>query len=272
MRLALAVLGLAVLGLGCAGSGRATRDAKRPAWPEDLHSNYFAPVPSSAPAPSHAASHGGALAAVDTGWSLAAAEWGSLDQGGFPTPEGLTADELRRIEEGWTVARPFEFEVNERSYVGGVAFQIVEAQSEDVLSALLDVQQIPRALPLTHRAHLVSSSSSEDLVVEVVQGTSLVKARYSVRLTRVRDHAIRFSMDSSRPHDIRDARGYFTATRYSDRHTLVTVAVGIDLGHGIARSMLKRQVQKAALSAPAHLRRYVEPRALAGLPPAVALR
>ncbi len=107
--------------------------------------------------------------------------------------------------------------------------------------------------------------------MEIVQGSSFLKARYSVRLTRVGETAIRFSMDPNHPHDIRDTRGYFTATRFSERHTLVTVAVGIDLGEGLARSILKRQVQKAALSAPAHLRRYVEPRA-AATPSVVALR
>lgn len=206
----------------------------------------------------------------ENGWSLAAAEWGSAGQGGFPTPEGLSSDELRRIEEGWTVARPFEFTSEHHAYVGGVAFQIVEASVEEVLSALVDVEQLPRALPLTHRARLVEKSD-HDLVVEVVQGSSLMKARYAVRLTRVGDHAIRFTMDPAHPHDIKDARGYFTATRFSERHTLVTVAVGIDLGHGLARSMLKRQVQKVALSAPAHLRRYVEPRAAAAAG-ALALR
>lgn len=256
--------------LGCT-SGKASRG---PAWPADLKSDYFAPisaVPSAGQEPFSALqAHAGPVG--DTGWSLAAAEWGRQDKSGFPTPEYLTADELRRIEEGWTVARPFEFDVDEKAYVGGVAFQIIEARQEEVLSALLDVEQIPSALPLTHRAKLVSRASAEDLLVEVVQGNSLMKARYSVRLTRVANHAIRFSMDAERPHDIKDARGYFTATPYSDRHTLVTVAVGIDLGRGLARSMLRRTVQKAALSAPAHLRRYVEPRAHDGAPSAVALR
>ena len=279
-RVSLGVIGLAPLVLALSTGCTSTKGARAPAWPADLKSDYFAPIsamPSAGAQHLSAPQHLGlreepARRASDTGWALAAAEWGTGDHGGFPTPELLTSDELRRIEEGWTVARPFEFHVAGQTYVGGVAFQIIEAKQDDVLSALLDVNQIPSALPLTHRAKLVSRSSAEDLLVEVVQGNSLVKARYSVRLTKVAGHAIRFSMDPERPHDIKDARGYFTATPYSDRHTLVTVAVGIDLGHGLARSMLKRHVQKAALSAPAHLRRYVEPRAHGGTPSAVALR
>lgn len=267
-------LGVAVLALPLAGCMKATR---APTWPADLRSDYFTPIEKLPESATQDRSFGtrqsteGLPGAIDTGWTLAAAEWGEADaQSGFPTPEVLTQSELRRIEEGWTVARLFEFHVDGRSYVGGVAFQIIEAQQEDVMSALLDVEQIPSALPLTHRAELVARAGSEDLLVEVVQGNSLMKARYSVRLTRVASHAIRFSMDHERPHDIKDARGYFTATPYSERHTLVSVAVGIDLGHGLARSMLKRPVQKAALSAPAHLRRYVEPRVQASS--AVALR
>lgn len=267
-------LGLALLVLPLASC---TPAARSPAWPAHLRSDYFAPIeklPESDTRERSAEvtrSITGLPGAIDTGWTLAAAEWGAAgEQSGFPTPEVLTDSELRRIEEGWTVARPFEFQVDGRAYIGGVAFQIIEAKQEEVLSALLDVEQIPNALPLTHRAELVARAGSEDLLVEVVQGNSIMKARYSVRLTRVASHAIRFSLDHERPHDIKDARGYFTATPYSARHTLVSVAVGIDLGHGLARSMLKRPVQKAALSAPAHLRRYVEPRVQAGS--AVALR
>jgi hypothetical protein len=261
---------LGTFGWACAPT--VSTQAGHVAWPEGYTSDYFRVAPDSA----GGADRGGRFALspglpIDTSWSLAADEWGSSGRGGFPTPEGLTPDELRRIDQGWTVARPFEFHVDEHGYVGGVAFQIVEASSEEVLSALLDVDQIPSALPLTHRATLVSRTGTNDLLVEVVQGTSLAKARYAVRLTRVGEHAIRFSMDPNHPHDIRDARGYFTATPFSERHTLVTVAVGIDLGQGLARSMFKRQVQKAALSAPAHLRRYVEPRSTASST-AVALR
>jgi hypothetical protein len=251
------------------GSAPAARTA---AWPDGLESDFFRTDLVASSGTSHLDWAAKPLPQVpsENGWSLAAADWGSADQGGFPAPEGLTQDELRRIEEGWTVARPFEFEGHRHAYVGGVAFQIVEASSEEVLSALLDVEQLPHALPLTHRARLVEKSETDQLV-EIVQGNSLMKARYAVRLTRVGDHAIRFTMDPRHPHDIRDARGYFTATRFSERHTLVTVAVGIDLGQGLARSMLKRQVQKVALSAPAHLRRYVEPRAAAAAD-VVALR
>jgi len=267
-----------LLGAGCAPAGA----AKNPtgAWPEGLESDFFAPVPESTSALSSLSGHAFARSrdarSLETSWSLAAAEWGD-ESGGFPTPEALTQSEMNKLGEGWTVARPFEFEVRGHAYVGGVAFQIIQAESEEVLSALLDVEQLPDALPLTHRARLISSSGSAESggaekVVEVIQGNSLMKARYSVRLTRVGEHAIRFSMDPGRHHDIRDARGYFTATRFSERHTLVTVAVGIDLGHGLARSMLKRPVQKAALSAPAHLRRYVEPRAAAANGSVVASR
>jgi hypothetical protein len=254
---------LGAVGWGCAPVGSA--HSHRVTWPEGYASDYFRPVPEASAGPTLPGSLSGALPTphTATGWSLAARDWGSAKDGGFPTPEGLTSEEMRRIDEGWTVARPFEFNVKEHSYVGGVAFQIVEASTDEVLSALLDVNQLPHALPLTHRATLVSRSDADDLTVEVVQGNALAKARYSVRLTRVGEHAIRFSMDPNRPHDIRDARGYFTATPFTARHTLVTVAVGIDLGQGFGRSMFRRQVQKVALSAPAHLRRYVEPRAAA---------
>ncbi len=146
--------------LGCLGWGCASSGPARGTWPEHWTSDYFRVAPEAAAGPGRTNPNPTLARPLqsNTSWSLAAQEWGPSGQGGFPTPEGLTPEELRRIDEGWTVARPFEFEVGGRDYVGGVAFQIVEAPTEDVLSALLDVNQIPLALPLTHRATLVARS------------------------------------------------------------------------------------------------------------------
>jgi hypothetical protein len=196
------------------------------------------------------------------------------------------------VLEGWTVAQPLDFPLGDRKYVGGTAYQVVAAESDAILAALSDADQLPQALPLTHDAEQVPLASGHPshwtaqeppapraaspgsslgwleptgparprrVAVELEQGSALFKARYTVQLTRTDENTLRFSLDSARHHDIRDARGFFTAHRLNATHSLVTVFVGVDLGGGLAHSLLKRPVQKAALAAPAHIRRYLEP-------------
>lgn len=200
-------------------------------------------------APSHLA---------DDAWALAAREWTSRAGAGFPAQEPLSESEQRRVREGWTVTRPLSFELDGRKYVGGVAYQIVRVPSEQVLTALLDAERLPRALPLTLDARPLQSSPTDQLSVELLQGKAPIFARYTLHLSREREDALRFALDKDRPHSIEDVRGYLTSQPFTSDYALVTVAVGFDLGRSLMRSWLERPVQKAALAAPAHLRRYLE--------------
>lgn len=193
-------------------------------------------------------------------WVLAAGEWGRQNIPGFPEPESLSDEELRRVREGWTVCRALSFKLDGRHYAGGVAYQIVRSSPEDVLGALLDPRHLTRALPLTLDAQPLEGPGTGKLSVELLQGKAPVLARYTMRLSRPHDHALRFALDKNRPHGIEDVRGYLTAQPFGDNHTLVTVAVGFDLGRPWMRALLDGPVQKAALAAPAHLRRYLESR------------
>lgn len=181
----------------------------------------------------------------------------------LPAPARLSASEREALSGGRMVSRPLRFDQHGGSYVGGVSYQVVEARPEMVLAALSDVGNWPDALPRTKSARLVDSANGVSRV-ELVQGGSLVDARYAVMLERAGDgETIRFWLDPSRPHDIRDVWGYFRVQPFPGGRSLITVGAALDLGDGLARALFEDKIARMVLHAPQKIRAFVEPRALA---------
>jgi len=175
----------------------------------------------------------------------------------------LSAAERGALSAGQMVSRPMRFDTEQGHYVGGVSYQIVEARPEAVLAALSDVTNWPEALPRTKSARLLGSADGLSRV-ELVQGSSLVDARYTVVLDRAQDgETIRFWMDPAQPHDIRDVWGFFRVQALPQGRALVTVAAALDLGDGLARLLFEDRIASMMLHAPRKIRAFVEPRSLA---------
>jgi hypothetical protein len=175
----------------------------------------------------------------------------------------LSAHERSALSSGRMISRPMRFDTGEGRYVGGISYQIVDARPEAVLAALSDVTNWPEALPKTKSARLLGSANGLSRV-ELVQGTSLVDARYTVLLERADDgQTIRFWLDPSLPHDIRDVWGSFRVQPLSERRSLITVAAALDLGDGLARLLFEDKIATMMLRAPRKIQAFVEPRALA---------
>ena len=175
----------------------------------------------------------------------------------------LTKVERGALSAGHMVSRPMRFDTEQGRYVGGVSYQIVEARPEGVLAALSDVTNWPEALPRTKSARLLGSADGLSRV-ELVQGSSLVDARYTVVLDREKDgETIRFWMDPAQPHDIRDVWGFFRVQALPQGRALITVAAALDLGDGLARLLFEDRIASMMLHAPRKIRAFVEPRALA---------
>jgi hypothetical protein len=161
------------------------------------------------------------------------------------------------------VSRPLRFVQQGGRYVGGVSYQVVDARPEMVLAALSDVANWPEALPKTKSARLVDSANGVSRV-ELVQGSTLVDARYALMLERASDgETIRFWLDPSRPHDIRDVWGFFRVQSFPGGRSLITVGAALDLGDGLARALFEDKIAHMVLHAPQKIRAFVEPRALA---------
>ena len=159
------------------------------------------------------------------------------------------------------VSRPLSFEQAGGRYVGGVSYQVVDAEPELVLAALSDVANWPDALPRTKSARLLDSVNGLSRV-ELVQGGSFLDARYTVMLERADTETIRFWMDPSEAHDIRDVWGFFRVKALPGGRSLITVGAALDLGDGLPR-LFEDKVASMMLRAPRQIRDFVQPRALA---------
>lgn len=173
----------------------------------------------------------------------------------------LTAGEQSALHAGRMVSRALRFEQAGGHYVGGVSYQVVDARPELVLAALSDVTNWPEALPRTKSARLLDSVNGVSRV-ELVQGGSFLDARYTVMLERVDGETIRFWMDPSEPHDIRDVWGFFRIKPLPGGRALITVGAALDLGDGLPR-LFEDKIAGMMLRAPVQIRDFVAPRALA---------
>jgi len=173
---------------------------------------------------------------------------------------GFTASERDALLGGRTVGRPVRFERGESgSYIGGVSYQVVRASPAQVIAALASVESLPRALPRTESAKLVSSSG-RSATVELTQGKAPFLVTYSVRLDQEPSGTgLRFWLDPSRPHDVRDVFGFVRVTPFGPDKSLVTMAVALDMGPGIARVLFTDRIERIILRAPAKIREFVEP-------------
>ncbi len=176
--------------------------------------------------------------------------------------EGLTADETARLDRGEMVSRPVTLEGEESRYVGGVTYAVVQASVSEIQELFEDVSSYAHVLPRTKRASLVGRRGLDQLV-ELRQGNAVIDARYTLR---VRHEAwrrdVRFWLEPSRPHDIRDAWGYFHVDPLPDSasgvpRSLVTYGILVDVGPGIVRELFEERVRAVVLSAPDVLRRFV---------------
>jgi hypothetical protein len=175
-------------------------------------------------------------------------------------PTALSAADRQALLAGVTVSRPVHFERgDEGEYIGGVSYQVVQASPARVLASLSDVEALPRALPRTGRATLVSREGSRARV-ELVQGKAPFLVTYTIHLEQeVGGDSIRFWLDRERPHDVRDVWGYFRVTPFGRDKSLLTLAVALDIGPGLGRMLLSDRVERIILRAPAKIREYVEP-------------
>jgi hypothetical protein len=175
----------------------------------------------------------------------------------------LTAPETARLGRGETVIRENKWSPGwSAHYIGGVTYTVVDASPADISTVLEDVESYRRVLPRTKRVKLVSIEPNGDRLVELVQGNALVEAEYTIRVRHFPAlHEVRFWLETTRPHEIDDAFGYFRVEPSTgpagEQQTLLTYAILVDVGPGIVRDLFEAKVRTALLSVPQLVRRYV---------------
>ncbi len=180
--------------------------------------------------------------------------------------DALTSTESDRLGRGETVIREHTWEPGYSArYIGGVTYTIVDASAAETTNLLEDVASFRHVLPRTKRVKLVSIEPNGDRLVELVQGNALMEAEYTLRVRNYADRAgrreVRFWLETSCPHEIDDAFGYFRVEPLTgssgEPRTLLTYAVLVDIGPGIVRDLFEERVRAALLTVPQLVRRYV---------------
>jgi polyketide cyclase/dehydrase/lipid transport protein len=175
----------------------------------------------------------------------------------------FTPGERGALLGGGTVARPVRFaRGRDGSYIGGVSYQVVRAAPDRVIAALASVETLPLALPRTESARLLSSTG-RTATVEITQGKAPFFVTYTVNVEQSENgRTLHFWLDPTRPHDVEDVWGYVRVTPFGRGTSLVTLAVALDLGPGIARALFSDRIERMILRAPARIREFVEPERL----------
>lgn len=185
--------------------------------------------------------------------------------------KGARADALSEVESirlarGETVIREHTWEPGRSArFVGGVTYTVVDAAPAEIGAMFDDVEAYKRVLPRTKRARFVGVEPNGDRLVELVQGTSLVEATYTLRVRQDSragsKREVRFWLEPNRPHEIDDAWGFFRMEPFTgpsgEQRMLLTYAILVDIGPGLVRELFEDRVRAALLSVPQLVRRYV---------------
>jgi hypothetical protein len=176
----------------------------------------------------------------------------------------LDAADLERLQRGETVVREQTLSSDgddDRRFVGGLAYAVLDAAPEDVGALFSDAAAYTQLLPRTRSAVRISGTAG-DQRIQLIQGTALVSLSYVVHVRDYpRESTVRFWLDAGYPHGIEDAWGFVRAERWpaaaGRTKTLVSYGVLVELGPGIVRAMYEDKLRAAMLSVPSRLRSYV---------------
>jgi hypothetical protein len=176
--------------------------------------------------------------------------------------DGLSPDESARLLHGESVSRAQELDRAGKHYVGGVTYEVVDAEPAQLAALLDDVSSWRRFLPKARETARVGESGGDPLVT-ITHGSALLQVSYTLRVHREGD-VVRFWLDRGRPHDIDDAWGYLRATPMAHGRTLLTWGILVDMGPGLLRELLEDKIQAQALRVPDRVRDVVYERTARG--------
>ncbi len=177
----------------------------------------------------------------------------------------LTETEIAHLQAGRMVVRPDDVDRDDRHYIGGVSYVMIDAPAERVLAVLDDVRAYREILPRTRSLRWIGIARDGDTIIELEQGNAIAHGKYVARIHRDRGRGneapatVRFWLDPRYPHDIADANGFFHVEPVGEK-TLLTYLVMVDLGGGWFSQMFEGRIRRVALSTPMLVKRYVESR------------
>ncbi len=200
------------------------------------------------------------LAALSVSFAVAVLACAALAQRSETGSSAFTPQERELLMAGELVRRPAARRERGGSYIGGTSYQYVRAPREAVWDAIVDASNYPRLIPGVDRAEVVQDRGSRRIML-LRHSYLFVRASYyaAVRIDRS-EWTIHFELDPSRPHDVRDGRGFITVDRFRRHESIVTWGVMADVGSGIITGVFAPVIHDWILRVPWCVRGLVEAR------------
>ena len=174
----------------------------------------------------------------------------------------LSSEEEADLRAGKLVTRPIEKMSYGRQLIGGMAWQMIDANVETVYAALTDVHAYVKYLPAAEDVREVAPGPPPILFVQHRLG--LIRAGYYVRtLPDPSRHSLRIQLDRSRPASIRDAWAELRVYPYGNHRSVVSLIVMADLGDSLVIRLIRSNIHTWMLRVPQLLKRHVESTAAA---------
>lgn len=169
----------------------------------------------------------------------------------------LSSEEEADLRAGKLVVRPIEKQSRGRQLIGGMAWQLIDADVETVYAALGDPHAQVKYLPAAEEVREIEPGPPQVLFVQHRLG--LIRAGYFVR-TRYdpAQHSVRILLDHTRPASIRDAWAELRVHPYGKERCVVSLIVMADLGDSLVIRLIRSNVHTWMLRVPLLLKRYVE--------------
>lgn len=182
----------------------------------------------------------------------------SLAASAFAQDGGFSAEERRRLLGGELVKRDVTRTEGRSQLFGGTSWQRVHAPIDRVWATVSDVSAYPRLIPSLERVRVVAEEG-DTRVVHMEHVYSIASSSYYVRMqVDEAQHAIRFALDPSRPHDIQAGRGFVSLSSYRG-DTIVAWGMLADVGGGALLQVFGPFLNEWLLLPPRCVRDEVEP-------------
>lgn len=170
----------------------------------------------------------------------------------------FTDGERARLMAGELVTRNISRREGGNHLFGGASWQRVHAPIDRVWQIVIDPDAYVRLIPSLDQARVIEDRG-DSRVVYMHHSYAIASTSYHaiMRLDHER-HELRFDLDRSRPHDVREGRGFLALSAYRG-DTIVAWGMLADVGAGVVQEVFGPFLNQWLLLPPRCLRDEVEP-------------
>ncbi len=174
----------------------------------------------------------------------------------------FSAAERSTLEAGRLVTRRRIERQGSLVHFGGTAFQTIERPISEVWRAVRNPSMYRELLPNVESIRVVERGAN-DAVVRFDHTYGPIRAGYHLRLVFSEQNMdVSFMLDTSRPNDVRSARGFLTLSAWPNdpNRTLVSWGILAGIDDGFVAGFVRPQLHDWMLRVPTTMRRFLQGR------------